>query len=51
MRRIVVIFLLTVLVSTLARAQYASLNWDVKTTIEMTAALGIEKAQEEMIWH
>ena len=48
MRRIVVIFLLTVLVSTLARAQYASLNWDVKTTIEMTAALGIEKAQEEM---
>lgn len=48
MRRIVVIFLLPVLVSTLARAQYASLNWDVKTTIEMTAALGIEKAQEEM---
>lgn len=48
MRRFVVISLLTVLASVLARAQYASLNFDEKTTIEMTAALGIELAQEEM---
>ena len=48
MRRIVVIFLLTLLISFLARAQYTSLNFDAPTTAEMTAALGIELAQEEM---
>ena len=48
MRRTVVILLMLLLAKTFVSAQSYSLNWDVKTTNEMTAALGIELAQEEL---
>ena len=48
MRRSVVILMLLSLVTFVARAQSYSVNFDVETTAQMNAAMGIELAQEEL---